>query len=80
MVSAWERGATRTSLGYRRMLTQIYRRPDEELFAHQDVPGHVGGPRLLNSYPTLQKAMGEVVANADRYLAVTGRRKAGGNA
>lgn len=74
MVSAWERGTTRTSPSYRHLLARLYDDDPEVLFAHQDAPGRVAHPRLLKSHGELLEAMLQVVHGARGRLVVTGSR------
>jgi len=76
MLSGWERGRHVTSIKYRKVLVDYYRRPPEQLFAHQDLPLTAAAetPRLLIGHHDLRTALTEVVRTAQTYLAVVGSR------
>lgn len=76
MLSGWERGVHITSIRYRKLLADYYRRPPEMLFAHQDqqLTAASETPRLLVGHHDLHDAMTAVVRDARQYLAVLGSR------
>lgn len=74
MVSGWELNHHATSLGHRRTLCDIYGRPPEVLFAHQDQALTQASPRLLATVPELRRALRDTVAGARECLVVMGSR------
>ncbi|MFE0640135.1 XRE family transcriptional regulator [Streptomyces sp. NPDC058877] len=79
-LSAWESGRRRTGLRNRRGLVELYGKPSEVLFAHQD--GRSGVAQALNQvqgtlvtrWSDLVEAMITVVSDAREHLVVTGSR------
>jgi transcriptional regulator with XRE-family HTH domain len=75
MLSGWELGRHVTSARYRRMLAGFYRRPVDQLFAHQDERlSQDDRPQLLVGHRELYAAMSEIARGARDYLALTGSR------
>jgi transcriptional regulator with XRE-family HTH domain len=76
MLSGWELGRRTTSVRYRALLATYYRRPAEELFAHQDGmdASTLCAPVLLRRPGELLEAMNDVVDLAETHLAVMGSR------
>ncbi|MGA5637744.1 XRE family transcriptional regulator [Streptomyces cinereoruber] len=79
-LSAWESGRRRTGLRNRRGLVELYGKPTEELFAHQDVQTgvaralHQAEGILVTRWAELVEAMTSVVTEAREHLVVTGSR------
>ncbi|MEU7017238.1 XRE family transcriptional regulator [Streptomyces sp. NPDC046385] len=79
-LSAWESGRRRTGLRNRRGLCDLYDKPSDVLFAHQD--GQHGVARALHQaqgtlvtrWTDLVEAMTSVVTGAREHLVVTGSR------
>jgi transcriptional regulator with XRE-family HTH domain len=75
MISGWELGKHTTSLGHRKTLCEIYGKPADVLFAHQDEGLSTGSsPELLARFPDLQRAMLDTVTSARECLVVMGSR------
>ena len=76
MLSGWERCLHITSIKYRKLLADYYNQSPETLFIHQDqqLTAASETPRLLVGHHDLREAMGGVVRDAQRYLAVLGSR------
>ncbi|WP_327391397.1 helix-turn-helix domain-containing protein (plasmid) [Streptomyces microflavus] len=82
LLSAWESGRKRTGKKNRRALCDLYRKRQEDLFAHQDGPdttvseatGTDVEVRTLTRYTDLIEAMVEVTAGAREHLVVMGSR------
>ncbi|MFB6524858.1 XRE family transcriptional regulator [Streptomyces sp. NPDC056399] len=79
-LSAWESGRRRTGLRNRRGLVELYNKPNEVLFSHQDGQYgvaqalHQAQGTLITRWTDLLDAMTSVVAGAKRHLVVTGSR------
>ncbi|MER7952084.1 XRE family transcriptional regulator [Streptomyces sp. NPDC096079] len=79
-LSAWESGRRRTGLRNRRGLVELYGKPSEILFAHQDGQNgvaqalHQAQGTLVTRWADLVEAMTSVVAGAREHLVVTGSR------
>ncbi|WP_203843247.1 XRE family transcriptional regulator [Winogradskya humida] len=76
MLSGWELGRHVTSIKYRKMLSDYYGRPIDDLFSHQDhaLTSVAETPRLLAGPRQLWNAMIDVVESAQVCLAVVGSR------
>lgn len=75
MVSGWELGRHTTSIGHRKTLCEIYGKPPDVLFAHQDQGLAAGaGLRLVAGFQELQRAMLATVTGARQCLVVLGSR------
>jgi transcriptional regulator with XRE-family HTH domain len=76
MLSGWELGRHTTSIGHRKTLCEIYGRPPEVLFAHQDtgLRAPAAGLRLLACFPDLREAMLATVSGARECLVAAGSR------
>jgi transcriptional regulator with XRE-family HTH domain len=75
MISGWELGKHTTSIGHRKTLCEIYGKPADVLFAHQDEGLSARStPELLARFPDLQQAMLTTVATARECLVVMGSR------
>lgn len=75
MLSGWELGRHVTSARYRRLLASYYRKPVDQLFAHQDERlFREDRPELLVGHRELHAAMIEITHEAREYLALTGSR------
>jgi transcriptional regulator with XRE-family HTH domain len=79
-LSAWESGRRRTGLRNRRGLVELYGKPSEALFAHQDRQSgvaqalHQAQGTLVTRWSELVEAMTSVVTGAREHLVVTGSR------
>jgi len=76
MLSGWELGRHVTSIGHRAMLCEIFGRPPDALFAHQDehLASGQARPQLLAGWEALQSAMLATVTGARECLMLTGSR------
>lgn len=75
MISGWELGKHTTSLGHRKTLCEIYGKPVDVLFSHQDESlSEQASPALLARFPDLQRAMLDTVTTARECLVALGSR------
>lgn len=75
MLSGWELGRHTTSIGHRKTLCEIYGKPPQALFAHQDSGLRTGAaPRLLAGVTELREAMLVTVRGARECLVAAGSR------
>ena len=75
MLSGWELGRHTTSIGHRKTLCEIYGKPPQSLFAHQDYGLRTeAAPKLLAGVAELREAMLVTVRGARECLVAGGSR------
>jgi transcriptional regulator with XRE-family HTH domain len=75
MLSGWELGRHTTSIGHRKTLCEIYGKPPQALFAHQDSGLRTeAAPKLLAGVTELREAMLVTVRGARECLVAAGSR------